>query len=530
MNTSDYRDTLELARISRALTRSLPGALVLAALAGAGTYAVFERQTKWYEANAQLLSAGSGSNPALSETRVTLSQLPLEAFQGALNNPDVQRNLLDRLSDSSVLTTTQKRRAVSELEQVGTNNLVAITAPYGKPDYATDGYYNLSARFTDPTVAAEVANAAVASLISWDVARGVRSVNALQVDLRRQLSQIDRQLGSPTLDASERTSLLKLRDDRREQLSRARLLSNTDAVQGTLSVVAPAAAPSSPVAPRPARNAGLAALLTLFGVLLLGVLRSSYRRSVDTVADVRALGLPVIGTLPRFRRLTAEHRAMGLLDGRADVRLRFIQANLDLDPDPRRPRVVLITAPNGGEGSTSVTLGLARSFAYSGQRTLLVSYDDAFMKRKRFRPSVLTGFVNRGETHSQPTPVETNLDSVTVDSRGDGSLYLPMSKLLAHVKAQYDVVLIDAQAVLVNVDTVRTVPLTTGVVLVAEAGATSQQSMTEALHALSIANARVLGVILNRSNSTSSRLSLAAERPEVASSTALSDPQVTSTQ
>ena len=122
--------------------------------------------------------------------------------------------------------------------------------------------------------------------------------------------------------------------------------------------------PPSPAAPNPVRNAALAAVLSIFLVYGVLLLRNALDSRLRRVEDVAALGLPILAEVPKVsksRRLSPE--AMS-----------FLRTNL-LFAAQEGPKVFLISSAKGAEGKSSVALNLAESFARNDYRTLLVDAD-----------------------------------------------------------------------------------------------------------------------------------------------------------
>ncbi len=148
-------------------------------------------------------------------------------------------------------------------------------------------------------------------------------------------------------------------------------LTALDTTPGT--VVRTALPPSSPAGP------GLPMLLGLGAAagLLLGVLAAWVRLVLDPVVRsegdvVRALGAPVLGTLPRRGR-----SAPLLAAGRAAEEYRSVAFRLACDRRlVDRPRSVLVVAPRGsGETAAAVAVNLAASFVEMDHDVLLVEAD-----------------------------------------------------------------------------------------------------------------------------------------------------------
>jgi capsular polysaccharide biosynthesis protein/Mrp family chromosome partitioning ATPase len=182
-----------------------------------------------------------------------------------------------------------------------------------------------------------------------------------------------------------------------------------------LSLAEAAEPPSGAYAPRPARNAVLAAFVTFILAALAVILRDQLRpRSRDERDVERASGVPVLAALPSGAPSAAPQ---GRLDGLArrleDVAqgappalrkpllgatarrreaqaargtqtqtatadgLRSLLGAVLLAAPPGERRVILVTSAARDQGSARVAAGLARALAQAGQDTLAVSTDAA---------------------------------------------------------------------------------------------------------------------------------------------------------
>lgn len=138
---------------------------------------------------------------------------------------------------------------------------------------------------------------------------------------------------------------------------------------------------------------GIALVLGLFGVPIgFFILWKSVDNSVHTSAELKEIGLDVIGDIPQRGRLPIKKRISNLLKiHRPDSRkpmaianpsnndatnesLRRIRGNLDFAARDRH-EILLLTSINPGSGKTFISLNLAMTMAFSGKRTLLVDLD-----------------------------------------------------------------------------------------------------------------------------------------------------------
>lgn len=262
--------------------------------------------------------------------------------------------------------------------------------------------------------------------------------------------------------------------------------------------------PDSPIKPVPMRNMamGLAAGLLLgTGVALT---REAADRTVRDRAKLERLSeLPTLAELPG-KRGTAPRFGTNISfdDAVRGLRARLLRA---MEPGTRR---VLLTAPFGGEGTTTTAVNLARAFAESGEEALLVEGDT--------RRPVIAGLlkVDSGEglgnvladpdiaTEAvKPTSIPRLFTLAARAVRRDtlpSSAYLPevLDRVMEEVSASFDRTVVDGPAVLATADSGLLAAAVHATVLVVRAGRTTEDELSDALIALRAAGADVVGTVL----------------------------------
>ena len=262
--------------------------------------------------------------------------------------------------------------------------------------------------------------------------------------------------------------------------------------------------PDRPIKPVPVRNMamGLAAGLLLgTGVALT---REAADRTVRDHAKLERLsGLPTLAMLPGKRGTAPRFGTdVSFDDAVRGLRARLLRA---MGPNARR---VLVTAPFGGEGTTSTALNVARAFAESGEDVLLVEGDT--------RRPVIAGLikVESGEglgnalanpdiaTQAiKPTPIPKLFILAARAVRRDTlpcSAYLPevVDKVLHDVSATFDRTVVDGPPVLATADSGLLGGAAQATVLVVRSGRTTEDELGDALTALRAAGAHLVGTVL----------------------------------
>lgn len=182
----------------------------------------------------------------------------------------------------------------------------------------------------------------------------------------------------------------------------------------------------------------------------------------------------------------------------------------------RPPNLVLITSSVPGEGKTFVSVNLAISIAMEMDRTVL-AIDTDIVKRDL---SKVFGIVNRRglfdlladpSLRLEDLLVRTSISNLTVLPAGNRHANSTemlasqrMRELTDEIAARYSdrVVLFDSPPVLAMTTATALAPLVGQLVVVAEAGATKQETIRETITRLE--GIRITGIILNKSKQAQS--------------------------
>jgi len=213
------------------------------------------------------------------------------------------------------------------------------------------------------------------------------------------------------------------------------------------------------------------------------------------------LGLPILGAVP--------HVAGHGVGNRSQVveAFRVIRLNVQHAYGAAGPVVVGVTSPAAEEGKSFVAVNLGLAFAELGNRTLVIDGD---VRRGRIhhllgatrKPGLtdyLAGEASR-ERILQPTFSES-LGCIGSGSRRQNGPELlqssSMVSLLAELRPDYDVIIVDAPPVGIGADALALGTLTGNVVFVLRTGSTDRDMSETKLDMLERLPVRILGAILN---------------------------------
>ncbi|MCA9164891.1 MAG: polysaccharide biosynthesis tyrosine autokinase, partial [Planctomycetales bacterium] len=295
-------------------------------------------------------------------------------------------------------------------------------------------------------------------------------------------------------------------------------------------VVDSALVPTKPVRPNIPFSAGVGLLVGLAIGFASALARELLDRSIKTAADVeRELDTSLLGTLPkvdssdsgygsygpRHRRLKRSpasdappelvvhtHPTSAVAEAARAMRTNI----LFMSPDKPFTRL-LVTSAAPSEGKTTVACCLATAMAQAGHRVLLIDCDLRRPRlhkifRKRNDIGITTGLLDR--TLLATADLSTDVEHLSVLPAGP-SVPNPaeiiqstsFARLLDHVQADYDRVVIDSPPLIPVTDAAVLSSLVDGTVVVVRAFKTSKDVGRHALRSLRAVGSRIVGVVLN---------------------------------
>ena len=327
-----------------------------------------------------------------------------------------------------------------------------------------------------------------------------------QTDLSRQVDVASRDLRQIPARSVEEARLRRAVQLAEESYNtvQGRFLEATLAAEASgvpdVRILDPAVVPQRPVkntAPRLLLMGLVAGLgLGVVGAVVLDRLdpRVRYPEQVS-----RELGLPILGALPHLRRDQEPAEVVEALRG--------LCLNLMHAYGSDGPLLVTVTSPGPGDGKSFLAANLALTYADGGHRTLLIDGDiRRGVLHRRFkvgRQPGLTDYLREEATREQVVqstayPWLSFVGCGTRSHRAPELLGSPaMNALVAAVRLDYDVILIDSPPLGAGVDPFILGTATGNILLVLRTGY-SHREMTEAkLEVLDRLPVRTLGAVLN---------------------------------
>ncbi|MFE5407290.1 polysaccharide biosynthesis tyrosine autokinase [Microbacterium sp. NPDC056569] len=272
--------------------------------------------------------------------------------------------------------------------------------------------------------------------------------------------------------------------------------------------------PTAPSSPNVRLSLALGALVGLALGIGYAVVRHVLDRRLRDPRDIeRETGVPVVGTLPIDKELSVE-RGIADFDSQHSASaplaeaMRELRTNLQFMDVDNPPRAIVVTSPLPGDGKSTMAANLAVSLAAAGRHVVLL---DADLRR----PMVASVFglpdgagltdvlAGRAELNDVVHNVGTsrNLAVITagrVPPNPSEVLGSNRMQALVHSLTEHALVIIDSPPLLPVTDAAVLTTAADGALVVVSAGKTTYDVLHKALENLGKANARVLGVVLNR--------------------------------
>jgi len=246
--------------------------------------------------------------------------------------------------------------------------------------------------------------------------------------------------------------------------------------------------------------------------------RDQEQPTVPTTERVRIpLAEPVVAATPSrigevatIGEVQIDPHIVSAADSKSPIaeQYRILKFNLQSLRLRQGPKAIVVTSALNGEGKTVTAINLALTLAR--QESLRVALVDADLRRSSIhrwlgfteRPkgvsTVLTnGGLLNGSLLSLQTPSLTILPSgPAVEHPAELLQSFNMKRLLAGLKTQFDLILIDTPPVLAVADTGILASQADGVLLVVRAGKTQRKTVAQAQGLLEQVKANLLGCVL----------------------------------
>lgn len=386
---------------------------------------------------------------------------------------------------------------------------------------ARTGVLSFNAVCRDPVEAAEFADAYAEAFSRYLGELSVEQRKTILQPIQQRIDEIEGEIAeggtNGTSVAGLQVELQALQDQIAEQSSNP---------GDTMRVIEHAAPQSTPVAPRPTRDA----LLAFIGALVLGAVTiylrdlffDRYRTAQEAAKD---LGLTLLGEIPKGHGTPPVEAFRNLRTATLLTLERTTGSESNGSGTSHGADTILVTGAESGCGKSYVAANVARTLAAEGRQATVVDGD---LRRPTlheiFNTSLSPGLSDLLVVENAP---ESSQVSVKVSLPPDGTQtggalhLLPagahaeeaveslssarMKSVVQYLRSDNDVVIFDTPPALVVVDPVVLARYADGVLFVIDTRRTRRRDARRAIEALRAIGAPILGFAFNRSNTKQTR-------------------------
>jgi succinoglycan biosynthesis transport protein ExoP len=480
---------------------------------------------------------------------VSFVQTPVYAAETTLLlRPRTSEQIFAPESEPQLRVTDRARAIDTEIGVMESRSIrEAVTAELGHEPEVTirsDGQTDLvtiTAESTDPAQAAREADTYARVYLETRRQQLVADLQTAIDQVQAKIVEIETAAEQPLADLDARIAAASPGPERRAlEEERAELAEQVEALQGNVEaqqapyvtqlnelqvavnltqtggaqVVSRAEVPESPARPVPLRNGAVAAVLGLVLGVGLAFLREYLDETITTKDDLQqaAGGRNVLGLIPAVPgwKDRAKPRLVSITDpgSPAAEAYRTLRTSVQFIGLERPVKLVQFTSPSSGEGKTTTLANLAVALAGAGQRVIVVCCD---LRRPRLHEffglpddpgftSVLLGQVPLASA-LQGVPGQTRLALLASGPQPPNPSELLASpraeELLALLKSEADVVLIDSPPVLPVTDGLVLARMVDATILVATANLTTRKEVHRTVELLDQVDAPLVGAVLN---------------------------------
>lgn len=376
----------------------------------------------------------------------------------------------------------------------------------------------VSVRYTDPRMAADIANRLADEFVVWSrdhrresIAAAADEVDARLTEAEDRILTLGRRIQAEGRQ-EELAAELQIAIGAYTTLAEKRetLLIQEQLETGAARIVSEAVYNPQPVSPNPLRNALLGLSLGLVLGIGLALLNEYLDNTLKSTEEVEgALGAPVLGLIPLEKLEKDEKRKLTIIENPgspAAEAYRVLRNSLDFINFEHNIKTLLITSAAPAEGKSTVAANLAASLVQAGKRVVLVSCDFR-------RPTTETFFgiqniiglsdVLRGSQTMKAALQRPGDERLLVMTSGkmppNPSELLgsnKMKELIESLEEWADWVILDAPPLLAVADPSAVARWVDGVLMVTKAGSSTRETATKGRELLEMVGARILGSVV----------------------------------
>ena len=402
--------------------------------------------------------------------------------------------LLQRLREQQVQTSVQMATAATKY---GAKNQVMVE-------------YRRQQAAIDTQMQAELARIRDRARSDLDLA--IRAESGLRAQVTAQqgeVSQWTTKADHLLLLQGEAASSRELYQDLYAKLQESQFAAGIQASR--VAVLDPARVPTNPSSPKKRMDLTLGLLVGLMLCLVGALAVEFFDDSLHSEDQLRkALGVPILGSIPRFAGRLRAGEAWVIHEPRSGVAeaYRTFRTAAFGDRTAAQSQVLLIASPRPAEGKATTCVNTAAALALQGHRVLMLNAD----LRRTSTPDAFGVSAGRGLSQCLTEGLDPNV-VMQPFSGVDNLSFLPagtppenpsellssnrFADLLESLRKSFDFILVDSPPALLYTDTKVLLSCVDAYVLVAQASRTPKRDLRKTLDELYGPGAAFLGVLFN---------------------------------
>ncbi len=289
-------------------------------------------------------------------------------------------------------------------------------------------------------------------------------------------------------------------------------LSTNEGTPTSIYIADPAPLPDAPSSPSPWLISALGLVVGLVGGIGLAILFESVDTRLYTTRAIEALlGVKALGDIPDERGYDEESGEM-LIDTKLQQEaFRRLRTAIFSPGSSGKLRSLLITSAVSQDGKSSITTNLALSIAQTRRNVIIVDANLRWPKihkllkvnnekglsdllNQDLLPLDLSPYIKQTKyerLYVLPSGTPTSTPAELLGTKN-------MEDLIVELKKIFNVVIIDSPSCLSVADAVLLAPMVDGVLLVVRKGWVRKEVLTNTYRQLSMANATLIGFVINR--------------------------------
>ena len=450
-------------------------------------------------------TSGSGAVPERSLVADDLAALNRERARAVADRIEAQSRLKARGGD------VQEALANQGMSQMRAR-LAELTAQYAEMMQKFDPAYPPALALRAQVIATQASILREEDRVRSTLLRSYDAARTRETNLSRRVDSLKDDLFDLRRRSTE-YNILQRDVDTNRQLYEALLQRYKEiGVAGgiginNIAVVDPANLPTKPSSPKMWLNLVLSLLAGLVAGIGLALALEQYEDAISDPAEVPdVLGLPLIGVIPKV----SEEPLTSLYDPKSPISEAYfsVQTLLSLATSHGFPRTLVITSSRASEGKSMTSLGIAKTLAATGKKSLLIDADMRSpsvhkMLGAKLSPglsNLITG-ANTSAQALQKSPIE-NLWIMGAGPQPPSAAELLSGNrfevLLNDLLEQFDHIIVDGPPVMGFADAPLLASQVEGVCFVIEAHSTPKSDARVAISRLRAIDALLFGTIVSK--------------------------------